>query len=501
MKNIAIHQGDKVLRAQAPEGTRLLDVIQQSQRHIHALCGGKGTCRKCTVEVEGEGKVLACQYLVHKDISIKLSEKHAAKILELSETLEKKVMFDAGLASPAPGDNPVYGIAVDIGTTTIVIYLENLVDYSLVDVAAFLNPQHIYGQDVISRVNYTIENRQGLDILQKTIIDATNNSLMTLCARNNIDKIQIAKVIFVGNTIMLHLLLGIDPSPIAVAPFTPRFVDMQQRTGKEMNLYADPGAIVKTLSSLAGYVGADIIAGLAATPIPFSDKYSLYLDIGTNGEIALGNKDKIYCCATAAGPAFEGARIACGTGGVEGALSKFKNGKYETIGNEKIAGICGSGLIDVIAYLLDSNAIDETGHMENDFIIEKQAHTGTDHDIVLTPKDIRETQLAKAAIYAGILIMMKVAKISFEQIDTVYLAGGFGNYMDPDSAMRIGLIPRELGGKIKQIGNGAGTGARLALKSVEFEREIEKTVKQCEYIELSMRQDFNDEYVNGMMFI
>ena len=224
------------------------------------------------------------------------------------------------------------------------------------------------------------------------------------------------------------------------------------------------------------------------------------MDIGTNGEIVLGNRDIIYCCATAAGPAFEGAKITCGVGGVDGGISVYNNGYYKTIGDKTAVGICGSGLIDLIAFLLESNRIDYSGYMTEEYLVEKKEHTAVNHDIVVTQKDIREVQLAKAAIYAGIMTLIRIAGISIDQIENVYLAGGFGNYIRTASAIRIGLLPEAFNDKIIPIGNSAGTGALQALRSLEFEREIDRVLKITKYIELSMRADFNEEYLSAMHF-
>ncbi|MFH1760300.1 MAG: ASKHA domain-containing protein [bacterium] len=502
-------------------GEMLIDVLRKSGKYIRSECGGKGTCGKCLVEIPGVGQVLSCQYKIKSSISVLISTRQKARILESAEMPLKEVINDSGIKKDKDneylkftfngreihlketGDNSSvteYGIAVDVGTTTVVIYLENLADYKIVDAISFINPQVSFGSDVISRINHTIENKNGLKMLQKRLLDAINTSLDQMCSSNCIKSEHIFKAEFAGNTIMLHLLLGVNPASIASAPYKPEFVEERNLSADMLGLRINPKGFVKILPSLSGYVGADIIAGIAATNLADTEKYSLFIDIGTNGEIALGNKHVVFCCAAAAGPAFEGARIQCGTGGVEGAISHYYNGRYETIGNKKPVGICGSGVIDIIAYLLETGKINTNGQMKENFILEYSGKTAVNGNIFLTPRDVSEIQLAKAAIYAGIKILIKEAGVVLSQIENVFLAGGFGNFMDPQSAVKIGLIPFELREKIFSVGNSAGAGARLSLRSVHFNTEIHELLNKAKYVELSMRTDFNDEYVDAMVF-
>lgn len=393
-----------------------------------------------------------------------------------------------------------YGIALDIGTTTVVLYLIDLFSYRVLDTISFLNPQRIYGHDVISRIRYCMQDVKYILQFQQLIIDSISKSIYAICKKNKIRNDRIFKITVVGNTTMLHLFLAEDPSSIALAPFTPRFTQAKLLSGTELHLGINKKAIVHILPSLSGYIGADIIAGVASTPMTDEEAYSLFIDIGTNGEIVLGNSKVIYCCSTAAGPAFEGAAIHDGTGAVEGAISEYHDGHYHTIGNKMPLGICGSGLVDLVAALLKSGKVDKQGYMAENFLVSAKADTALGKDIILTPKDIREVQLAKAAIYAGITLLVRIAEIGYEDIRSVFLAGGFGNYMNIASAMKIGLLPKALKDKVYPVGNSAGTGALFALKSIAFEKYIKKVLKKARYIELSMRQDFYDIYMESMHF-
>jgi uncharacterized 2Fe-2S/4Fe-4S cluster protein (DUF4445 family) len=363
-----------------------------------------------------------------------------------------------------------------------------------------MNPQGNYGADVISRIDYCIKESKGTERLQSILLKHINEAINILCKKYSISQNDIFIASVVGNTVMQHIFLGVNPSPIAFAPFTPVFTSERTVQASELGINMNSKGKVRVLPSIAGYVGADIVAGVATTSMMDQSEYSLFIDIGTNGEIVIGNKEQLFCCATAAGPAFEGARIKHGIGGVPGAISGYGENQYSTIQNKKPIGICGSGLIDIVAYLLESGKLDYSGILDDEFIVVKASETDIKKDILITQRDIREVQLAKAAIYAGIKIMMKVAGIGFEHLSQTFLAGGFGNYIRPASAMRMGLLPVELSGKIVQIGNAAGTGSLFSTKSIDFENEISRVLNKASYVELSMRQDFNEEYVSAMMF-
>ena len=246
-----------------------------------------------------------------------------------------------------------------------------------------------------------------------------------------------------------------------MAPFTPKFIDAKILPASKLELGLNPAAKVHVLPSISAYVGADVVAGLAAIDPPESIKNYLFVDIGTNGEMAIVTPDKIWTCATAAGPAFEGANISCGMGAYAGAISSFSKDDVVTINDEKAIGICGSGLLEAVAYLLDNEIVSMEGNLEEDFVLVDANKSGTGDAVALTPKDIREVQLAKSAISCGIIALTEKAGLSYDEVDALFVAGGFGNYMNIESAIRIGLLPQEMKGKVIQIGNTAGAGAVL----------------------------------------
>lgn len=438
------------------------------------------------------------------------------------------VYFDDKLISIEPGDTTgrVYGVAVDIGTTTIAAYLINLLTGERVDVYSMLNPQRQFGADVISRINYTLENQGALDEMKEVITSCINQIIISFEERNNIPKSDIYAITFVGNTTMMHLLMGLPSRNIAVSPFIPVSTLMHQLPAKELGLNINPFGYAVVFPSVAAYIGADTIAAVLSSGMYNSSKISLLIDIGTNGEIVLGNSKWLYSCSVAAGPAFEGAHIRNGIGGVKGAIDKvdFNNGlELTTIGNEKAIGICGSGIVDAISGMLSRGIIDETGRIidvdEGDqslkaefesrfididglsaFLLLKSDECDAGNDIAVTQRDIRELQNAKAAIAAGIKTLIKHAGIKIEDIEKVYLAGGFGSYINIDSALNIGLLPHKLKGRIESIGNAAGGGAVEGLLSTKILKKAEKLKNTIKYIELSADKDFVDEYINCMTF-
>jgi uncharacterized 2Fe-2S/4Fe-4S cluster protein (DUF4445 family) len=522
MVHITVHDGFKEKVLVATAGTRLIDVLRDAEAMVLSPCGGMGICKKCLVVIDKQQVAQACRHILDHDIDVTVPRYAKTRILETPGKKEKPVACDSGIettvqngtatfryegtviAQQSHADGQIhtpYGAAIDIGTTTVVVYLEDLSTGKTIDIESFVNPQTAFGADVISRIHFTMGHEAGLARLQSSIVTAINRALEKACRESDVKSECIYKITVAGNPTMLHLLLAIDPSSIARAPFAPAFTEGKFTHAALLGLSAaNPGAVALVLPSISGYVGADVVAGIASTPLAENEALSLYLDIGTNGEMALGNRDIIFCCATAAGPAFEGARISCGAGGVDGAICSYENGAYMTISGLPPVGICGSGIVDIVAGLLDKGIIDAKGFMEAGVVIERGEKTGSGTDIVLTPGDVREVQLAKAAIASGIRILIKDAGVVMDDIRHVYLAGAFGNFMNVERACRIGMIPKDLAARVVCAGNAAGTGARLALRSREFSRSLDRIVGISRYIELSGRTDFNDIYVEEMSF-
>lgn len=402
-----------------------------------------------------------------------------------------------------PGDSPLrsYGVAIDIGTTTIAAYLIDLQSGSILATKGEVNAQSRFGADVISRIGYTIEQEKGTATMNKLIINQIDGIISSLASQNNINSNEIYGICIVGNTTMQHFVQGLDASSIASAPFAPANTLSYSTNAKNLG-FNSTNAKCYLLPCVSAYIGSDITAGILSTEIYQRDELSLLVDIGTNGEIVLGNKHGLYACSTAAGPAFEGANIKHGVAGVTGAIDSVKiingNISYTTIENSTPCGICGSGVLDIVAQMLENDIIDETGRMET--ASEITIAQGTYKNITFTAQDVREVQLAKAAIAAGINVMLKRMKKTENDIETVYLAGGFGSHMNKNSAIRIGLLSDKFYDKINAVGNSAGSGAIMALLS---QKEMDKCLKiasDIHYIELSSSADFTMEFTECMIF-
>ena len=398
--------------------------------------------------------------------------------------------------------------AFDIGTTTIAGYLLDSEDGRMLAVESRMNPQAQYGADVIMRANYALEH--GTDVLSRCIREAVNEMLGVLAGDAGISREDIFQVCIVGNTCMHHLFLGISPASLVHAPYTPAVSERLVLNAGDYGLDVQRKAELIMLPDIAGYVGADTCGCLLALRQDLKDEISLIIDIGTNGEMVLGNRDRLVTCSTAAGPAFEGAKIECGMRGAAGAVDhvKYENGKwnYTTVGNQPAVGLCGSGFIDLVAGLLDAGMLDENGALSSGqekqgvFMLVPPEQAGNERGVYLTQKDIGEVQLAKAAIAAGIQMLMKRLGITEEEICSVYIAGAFGNYMDPVSAGKIGLLPAVLVKKVKPVGNAAGEGAKIALVNEREMLEMDELVGKIDFVELAASGDFQDYFIDELGF-
>ncbi|MFZ2635951.1 MAG: ASKHA domain-containing protein [Rectinemataceae bacterium] len=411
-----------------------------------------------------------------------------------------------------------FGIGVDIGTTTVVAHLVDLATGERLGHRSAVNDQRAFGADVISRIAATIERPDGLAELRGRIASQIGGMVHSLARSAGAAPADILTLAVAGNTTMLHLLAAVPPAAIAVAPFPAVFTRARACSPRDLGLDLPESCAVFLLPGVSGYVGADIVAGIMAVGMAERRETALLLDIGTNGEIALGSADGILCCATAAGPAFEGAGIEMGMGGVAGAVDSVwtdgSNLGSTTIGGEPALGLCGSGVIDALAVFLDCGLVDATGRVadaeEAAFLpagIASLRREGGPRlyvdpaaGIYLSQGDIRQIQLAKAAIAAGIEVLLARAGKSAGDIDRVYLAGGFGSALDLKSAIRIGLLPRELRDRVVVAGNTAGEGAVAACLSRDRLAECDRIRELCSYVELSSRPDFNAAYVEHMMF-
>ena len=401
----------------------------------------------------------------------------------------------------------VYAAAVDIGTTSLVGYLLDPFTGKTLATASRLNPQAQYGADVILRANYASE--QGCQVLSTCIRACISEMLEELAQKAGITPADIYSICCVGNTCMHHLLLGLSPDSLSHAPYNPVIRSQLTMKAADCGLTAAEKAELILLPNIAGFVGGDTMGCLLCTRPDLQREVSLMIDIGTNGEMVLGSEKGLVTCSTAAGPAFEGAKIECGMRGSAGAVDHvfYENGafRYTTVGGEKPVGICGSGLIDLTACLRKAGLIDESGYLDLEdgssrFILVPEEKSGSGKPIYLSQKDIREVQLAKAAIAAGVMLLMQQLKLQEKDIGKVCIAGAFGNYMDAASACAIGLIPGALAGKIQPIGNAAGEGAKIALLSRRELSASRSLSRSISFVELASSPEFQDCFVDQLEF-
>jgi uncharacterized 2Fe-2S/4Fe-4S cluster protein (DUF4445 family) len=605
-------------------GITLMQAAEKADVYINSLCGGKGVCGKCRVQVTNgkvladkhsigflskeelnEGFVLACQTKVTSDMEVlippesRLEEEQimiqgemvdysqpekvfVAKLpsdplslfepliqkiyLELKEPsgedniadidrimreLKRKTEYQSfeislrclqGLAPKLrdnswkvtatiarhgdlwrilqiePGDtsDQNYGLALDVGTTTVVAQLVNLKSGNVLGVAGSHNLQSHYGEDVISRMVFACSKEKGLNPLHEAVVKNINNMIKTLTKENGIDITQITAIVAAGNTTMSHLLLGLIPCSIRLDPYVPTAHVFPQIRAAELNIHINPEGILETVADVASYVGGDIVAGVLACGIADRPEVKALIDVGTNGEIAIGNNDWMVCCSASAGPAFEGGGISCGMRATRGAIERVEinNGRvmYRTIGKAKPRGICGSGLIDSIYELVRNKIIDQQGKfnlathdkriIEKDdeaaFIVASSKETETGKDLAIRESDISNLIRSKGAVFAAIKSLVDYVGLGFNDIDTFYVAGGFGSYLDIPKAIAIGLLPDIDPKKIKFVGNSSLMGARMALLSTHaFERTV-KIASRMTNIELSTYLPFMDEYVAAL---
>ena len=452
-------------------------------------CGGRGVCGKCSVMLTGHvsepnateircGVRLACQAIIHGDAEVTLPA-----LLPLKQIAGGS---KAAFAPSAPMKGH-FGAAVDIGTTTIALLVYDLHAGLCLGAASMLNPQTSIAADVIGRIDAAMKGQ--LHHLQQQVETAIHTLLATACAQAGIAAQDIHSMTITGNTTMLHLLSGYDPAALSHAPFQADHLFGQECVLVERNAYLP--------DCLHAFVGADTSCAILASKMMERHQTALLCDVGTNGELALWHQGVLYVASTAAGPAFEGAGISCGCASIPGAIDSVQivNGKLycHTIGHHKAVGVCGSGLLDAVSAMLDTEALDGSGFLEED-----PFHL-TD-DVVLTQSDIRAVQLAKAAIYAGIVSLLDAARCSIHDVEAMYLAGGFGSHLHPNSAVRIGLFPAELADRVHVIGNAALDGAAFLLLDTAQRASISAMKRLAQHVRLDGNPVFAENYINAMLF-
>ena len=528
------------LEVRVSSGVSLLDAARSAGIALDSACGGRGTCGECRVRiVEGAppstvedaallsaeeiaaGWRLACQTFLAADCRVVIPQRtprsRRRKIHILTEAA-------GGLPSLERPTLSGYGIAVDIGTTTIVCYLMDLAQALQIGVTSFANPQSAFGPDVISRIMYAHRGPAELAELQRRLVSLLEKNFLSLCKEAKISPAAISLITAVGNMTMVHLLRGVDPWPLGVAPYEPVFKELPPLAGRELGFKRFGGCTVQVLPGIGGHVGSDVVAGVMSLDLVRRPGVSLFMDLGTNGEMVLCTKKAVAGASCAAGPAFEGVHIHCGMSAFPGAIERVDeaDGRLEldTIDDVAAVGICGSGLIDVVALLLRRGLLlpsgrlvapqqvpadvpadlrervqeDETGRL---FLLSGDS---AGEEITLTQQDIREVQLAKAPVRATIDILLKETGIGPEAIDDIFVAGGFGSSVRSESLLALGVVPKEARGRIHSVGNTAGFGAKLALVYPERLKETQRLAHRMHHVDLVLREDFRQAFAKHILF-
>ncbi|MBE6635176.1 MAG: DUF4445 domain-containing protein [Ruminococcaceae bacterium] len=459
-EKIKITTADKEFFAE--RGTLLADAL-----HIDRICGGNGSCGKCKVIVDGVER-LACRYTVESDIVVEMQKR--------SEIFSETGVLESGLVTDD------LCLALDIGTTTMSLALVSCDERRAVKVITATNPQRAFGADVISRIDYC--QRNSVKELHDTLVAEINRM---------IDKLGVTvDTMFVSaNVTMLHTFFNVDCSSIGTAPYTPAFLDSKKESAQALGLVGVKQVV--SLPSIGSFVGADIVAGLHLIGMPADGRYNLLIDLGTNAEIVLYSNRSGVASSAAAGPCFEGANISCGMSATDGAICAYTMrdsvSEYKTIYGAPAKGICGTGLIDIIAELIRREIIDETGYMEDDYVISD--------GVYLSCRDVRQYQLAKSAVYSAVLSLMKAEGVEFDDISNMYISGGFSSKINIDNAVRSGLLPKELIDKAVGLKNSSLQGA---VKYACGDTDVEWFTRCIKYVDLSTNPYFNDLFIENMMF-
>ena len=464
MCKITVSDGENIRILEAAKGEVLSRVLMAKGERLEHPCGGRGVCGKCTVLVNGEA-VLSCRYVVEGDILVEIPREGAIATTTEEEGTEGKCEKTC--------------LCLDLGTTTMVLALVSE-DGKIIKTVTRNNPQRAFAADVMSRIEYASKN--GTEELKRAVTDEINSMIDSLGIAFT-DKLYVA-----GNTTMLHLLCGADPSSMGKAPYTPVFIEEKTIHGKAMGIEKAEEVILT--EGISAFVGADVVAGLGYVKEPEDGKYNFLVDLGTNAEVVLYSKDKLYCTAAAAGPCFEGVNISCGMSATEGAIYSCTEYGCMVVGNGEAKGICATGLIDAMAIMKRHEVIDETGFME-------EGEYPLKDGVSITQGDVRQFQLAKSAICSAMEALTKKAGIGFESIDKVYVAGGISAKINFNNALNVGLLPKECEGKTVGVNNSCLLG--IAKYATE-KNDLSRFTKMAEYVDLATDVYFQDLFIENMGF-
>lgn len=522
-------------RVSAAAGATIREIAAQAGIALEHPCGGLGTCGRCAVVAEGAldaptdderlllgcerinaGVRLSCRARVTGDVTVRPipgageAGPSGLRIVEAGE--RREIALEPPAARGITGKTPLLGAVIDVGTTTVVVAVFDLETGKRMGSASALNPQHPFGHDVMSRITHVAAN--GTESMRQPITSAIERLLHDVLRKTGQPIARVREVSIAGNTTMMHLLLGIDPAPLGVAPYEPAFLDPVERPASEVGLTGLGDAGLYILPGISAFVGADITAGLLATGLAEQERPALLIDLGTNGEMVLRTPTGLLAASTAAGPALEGASIAYGMRAEEGAIERVSLDdlgglRIETIGGGPARGLCGSGLLDLIAVLLDVGVLDHTGRLRADGphglrsrVTEVDGTRAFEivRGVLLTQHDVRQVQLAKAAIASGIDMLLDAAGIVPDGVTELIIAGGFGFHVKAAALVRMGMIPAEWRDRVTFAGNTALTGALMALLDSGARRRAKSIARHVEAIDLASDPRFQTEFVAAMRF-
>jgi uncharacterized 2Fe-2S/4Fe-4S cluster protein (DUF4445 family) len=553
---IQIHFTSEGVTAKVPKGTTILEAARGTNVLIESPCNAAGTCGKCKVKVRksdlknvdfqdkgltekelSDGIVLACHAKVMDDIDVISIEKNQNKTMkiiskgqsfdvELDGYIKKrvqdgvtKVFAGKNLICEESGNtiNETFGIVVDIGTTTLVASIVHLDSAKELISRSTLNPQSLVAQDVLSRIKIASD-EQGLEKMYTSIIQEINGLIDEMCENTGVSQNNIYEVVFSGNTTMIHLAANVNPYSLGQYPYTPELKGGCHIPAEKLGLHVSPYGLVYFPPIISAYVGPDITSGVLASRLQYENGVTLFVDIGTNGEMVICSAGELSATSTAAGPAFEGMNITCGMRAANGAVEYFEITDHDeveigTIGDAEAVGICGSGLLDIVGELVDHGVIDKKGKFakpDNESLSDALRSRITSYNgkpafmisgsVVITQKDIRQVQLAKGAVRAGVEFLMISRNVNALGVDKVLIAGSFGYHLREKSLINIGLLPRDFEGKINFVGNTSQSGGTAFLLNKACREEMESLVKKIQVVELSNFKDFDKIFVENLTF-
>lgn len=542
-------------RGKIVNGTTVLQAARELGIDINAICGGVASCGKCVVKIQGfsetlnevteeemkiigpemitQGYRLACCAMVQGRVSVLVPKESRTGTQRLqTEGLDTPIQIDSMVFThdgvvfyndekigKLPENTGIFGFAVDIGSTKLAGYLMDLTSGKVLGVESMMNPQISVGEDIITRLTYAMKDQKSQDAIQESVLGGIRSMLENACQKGRITPDEVYDFVFVGNSVMQHFLLNIDPNPLARAPYMP--VDLSKKDLPSSSMrFGNKNGRVHVLPLIAGFIGADCVAAVLSTGIHRAAKPRFMIDIGTNTEIVLGYDDRLIAASCASGPAFEGAHIKNGMRASTGAIESVwidpesLDPDIKTIEDAPPVGICGSGIIDILAEMLRTGIMDTSGRISPrmntprirktegimEYVVAWSSESSSKSDIVITQRDVRELQKGKAAMFAGAKILLDKMGLTPEEVSKVYMAGAFGTYIERESAIRIGMIPEFHLSTIEQVGNAAGTGARMALISKSARSEAQTIQEKVQYVELATDPHYQKAYIDALMF-